>query len=76
MASEQRYDVVVFEVDTGKIDQIAGTDMPLTSGSFHTAIKRRNAVLERINDLYDVAIVRAGSHVKGGNLKAEDVYQD
>jgi len=67
MNNEKRYDVVIFEIATRKIDTIAGTDLP-ESGSFHTVDKRIDTVLPRLNDAYNVVAVEAGKYRKGDIL--------
>lgn len=70
-AEEPRYDVILFNVASREIIQLAGEDMLLSEGSFHTAEKRLMTVLERINSSYDAEIVPAGSYKVGDAFIAE-----
>lgn len=70
MATEKRFDVVVYEIDSRKIDHFAGRDMK-EEGSFHTVDKRIATVSERLNDRYDVMAVEAGKYKVGDVLPEE-----
>lgn len=67
----ERFDVVIYELESGRVDTIAGQDMPLDSGSFHTADKRLMTVLPRLNEHYSARIVPAGKYGKGDVLKEQ-----
>ncbi len=58
------WDVVIYEIATGKIDTIAGKDMVKT-GSFHTVEKRINTLLPRLNEQYSVKALPAGKYKVG-----------
>lgn len=70
--TEQRYDVVIYEKATRKIDAIIGRDMRSWDGETgtgrNTAETRMQTGQERINELYDVAMVPAGKYQKGDAL--------
>lgn len=70
---EERFDVVIYEVATDKIDTIIGHNMPLDSGSFHTARKREAAGWTRINDRYAIAVVPHGIYTTGAVINLGDV---
>lgn len=61
----KRYDVIIYALETGLVESVAGKDMPLDSGRFHTAEKRLDTVLPRLNDHYNAAIVPAGVYQVG-----------
>jgi hypothetical protein len=63
--SDARYDVIIYCIETGIVDTVAGKDMRLSSGSFHTAEKRLSTVLPRLNELYDAQIVPTGKYKVG-----------
>jgi hypothetical protein len=67
--SEDLYDVIIYELKTGRVDTIAGKGMKLDSG-FYNAEKRSATVMPRLNDDYSVRIVPAGLY------KVEDVIHD
>ena len=68
--TEQLFDVVIYEISTGKIETFAGKDLPSEQGrhGFHTVEKRQKTVETRINDHYDVMVVPAGKYQKGDVL--------
>ncbi len=66
--SEKRWDVVIYEIGTRKIESIAGKDMKRDTG-FTNAEKRMETVLLRINTSYSCRIVPAGKYQKGDELK-------
>jgi putative intracellular protease/amidase len=70
MATEKRFDVVIFEIETRKVESIAGRDMR-EEGGFHTVDKRLATVSERLNEHYDVMAVPAGKYNKGDVLPEE-----
>lgn len=72
--TEDRYDVVIYCTETNEIDTMAGENMPLSEGSFHTASKRLATVQGRLNDRYDAAIVPTGIYKKGDTLKPTDIF--
>lgn len=64
------WDVVIYEMATSKVVSIAGTDLR-ESGSFHTADKRMETVLSRINlDHYSAAKVPPGKY------KVDDILSE
>jgi hypothetical protein len=65
--TEQRYDVVIYEIATRKIDTIAGKDLRPDSGHFN-AERRLETLLSRLNDRYNAEIVDAGKYQKGDVL--------
>ena len=67
MSTKERFDVVIFEVTTRKVTNMAGTNLPET-GSFHTVSKRMETVQERINDHYGVLAVPAGTVEVGDTI--------
>jgi hypothetical protein len=69
---DQLYDVVIYEVATMKIDTIAGKDLSLFTGHYN-AERRVETVEQRINERYSVGIIKAGTHVKGDVIKAEEL---
>lgn len=64
--TDQLYDVIIVHTETNTVESIAGEDMPLDSGSFHTAEKRLDTVSPRLNYHYHARIVLAGKAVEGG----------
>lgn len=73
MKEDQRYDVVIYNADDCKIESMAGENMPLARGSFHTAEKRLSTVLPRLNEDYTADIVPTGKYKKGMKLSREDI---
>ena len=63
-----RFDVVVYNYETRVIERIVGKSMPLNSGSFYTAEKRLETMLERLNEKYNAHIVPAGVYRVGDTL--------
>lgn len=59
-----KYDVIIYNVETRKIDSVPGVDMNLDSG-FYNANKRLETVLGRINEQYDAEIVESGKYKEG-----------
>jgi hypothetical protein len=57
---EQLFDVIVYEIDSGKVESIVGEAMRRDTG-YYNAEKRLDTVSERLNDLYSAAIVDAGT---------------
>lgn len=66
------YDVVIFDYATRTVYSVFGKDLPLRTGSFHTAEKRLETVLPRLNDHYGAAIVPAGKYEKDSVLEEVD----
>ena len=69
--TEQLYDVVIYEISTGKIDAIIGKDMRQWDGTGsgrNTAELRVETGQERINDKYGCVMVEGGRHQKGDIL--------
>lgn len=62
--NDKLYDVIIYEIETGIVDTIAGHGMRKSTG-FHNAEKRLNMVLGRINDSFDAVIVETGKYRKG-----------
>ncbi len=71
MANE-KFDVVVYEIATRKVDAIVGKNMPRDTG-FYNAEKRADTVSPRLNDDFNVAIVPAGKYQKGQFIKDGDL---
>ena len=68
---ERRYDVVIFEKSTRKIDSVIGVNMRLWDGigsGHNTAELRVQTGKERINDRYNCEMVVAGKYEKGDIL--------
>ena len=65
--TEQLYDVVIYEIETSRIDTIVGKEMKKNTG-FYNAEKRVATTLERINNNYSIEIVEAGKYKKGDIL--------
>ena len=68
---EQKYDVVIYAIATGKIDAVIGKDMKRWDGEGsgrNTAELRQQTGQERVNDRYDVEIIEAGKYEKGDVL--------
>lgn len=63
--NEPRYDVIIVHTESGLVESIAGQNMPLESGSFHTAEKRLDTVSPRLNHDYHARIVLTGQAEKG-----------
>ena len=73
---EPRFDVVIYQIETGKVDTIAGTNMRRSGreGSFsQNAEKSMNTCFERINGLYSVSIAKAGQYKVGDILEEKDL---
>jgi hypothetical protein len=69
--SEDRYDVVIYEKSTRKIDAIIGRGMKSFDGSGNgrnTAELRVQTGQERINDRFECEMVKAGKYQKGDVL--------
>ena len=63
-ATEQLYDVIIYEIATGKIDAIVGERMQRYKG-YYNAEKRLETAFMRINDRFNVEIVESGRYKKG-----------
>lgn len=72
MKTETLFDVVIYEIDSRRVDTIAGKNLR-ESGSFHTADKRLDTVLPRLNDQYSAAIVPAGKYSVGSVIAETDM---
>jgi hypothetical protein len=70
MKTKPKKDVVIYEIESGKVDTIAGKD--LVEGGHFTPSSRLNTVLPRLNDRYDASIVPAGVYKVGDILKKKD----
>ena len=71
--TEQLYDVVIYEIATGKIDAVIGKDMKSWDGvgsGRSTAEMRMQTGQERINDRFDCVMVSAGTLQRGDTLKS------
>jgi len=64
---EQRYDVVIFNVETRVINTIAGTNLK-AEGNHNSAASRLAVVLPRLNENYDAIEVETGVYKKGDVL--------
>jgi len=74
--TEQRYDVVIYEIATGKINSIIGKDMRQWDGTGsgrNTAELRVQTGQERINEKYECVMVEAGQYEKGDILANTEV---
>jgi len=73
MIETERYDVVIYEKVTRKIDAIIGRDMRSWDGETgtgrNTAEMRMQTGLERVNELFGVSMVPAGKYQKGDVLR-------
>ena len=58
------YDVVIYELETGKIESIPGKSMRMNKGHFN-AKKRLDTVIPRLNEHYWATIVTAGQYKIG-----------
>lgn len=67
------YDVVIYNIETKKIESIAGSDLPMCSG-FHSASKRLATVAPRLNEHYDCSIVPSGKYKEGDTLDLNDNF--
>lgn len=65
--AEKRYDVVIYEIESRKIDTIAGTNLE-ESGRHNSVESRLEVVLPRLNDRYSAMEVEAGRYKKGDLL--------
>lgn len=65
--TEERFDVVIYEYETRKIDTIAGTDLKL-EGRHNSVESRLSVVLPRLNERYGATEVEAGKYKKGDKL--------
>jgi hypothetical protein len=72
MPKEPRFDVVIYELATRKVDRVVGSDMARDTG-YYNAERRLDTALSRINDLYNAAIVKAGKYKEGDVLKPADL---
>lgn len=69
--TEEKYDVVIYEKATRKIDAIIGVNMKSWDGNGsgrNTADLRVQTGQERINDRYECEMVAAGKYQKGDVL--------
>ena len=65
----QKFDVVVYEMRSRKVESVIGKNMPRSKGSFHTAEKRLDTAFSRINlERYSACIVEAGKYSVGDVL--------
>lgn len=69
--SNDLFDVVIYEIESGKIDAIAGERMKRDTG-FYNAEKRLDTVLPRLNDRYNACIVPTGKYKKGDVLSEKE----
>ena len=69
--TETKHDVVIYEKKTRKVVTIAGSGMPLDSGTLNSG-KRCATALSRINKAYDASIVPAGRYKVGDSLPEGD----
>lgn len=68
---DARFDVVIYEIASGKIDMIAGENLRRDTG-FYNAEKRINTVLPRLNDAYSARIVDTGKYRVGDFITSKD----
>lgn len=71
---DDRYDVVIYEIETKVIDAIVGENMPLSERRIN-AVSRLETVLPRLNEHCDAAIVPAGKYAVGMTLDMADVVE-
>lgn len=71
--TETLYDVLIVCCDTKIVDTVAGANMPMSEGSFHTAEKRQETVSPRLNEHYFCGIYPAGLYAKGDKVTTESV---
>lgn len=71
--NEPKYDVLIVHCETRIVDTVAGENMPMSEGSFHTAEKRHETVSPRLNDSYFCGIWPAGTYKKGDKVTTESV---
>jgi len=64
----KKYDVVIYELATGKIESIPGKAMQMDKG-FYNAEKRLGTVCSRLNEHYSAVIVNAGNYKKDDILE-------
>ncbi len=64
------YDVVIYEIESQRVEAIVGKEMTLDSGHYNSR-KRVDTALDRINEHFSVAIVPHGTLKKGDVLKGE-----
>jgi hypothetical protein len=72
MNTNERYDVVIYEKTTRKIDAVIGQNMRSWDGNGsgrNTAELRVQTGQERINDRYQCEMVAAGKYHKGDVLQ-------
>lgn len=62
--NQDRYDVLIVNIQTREVDTVAGCNMRLNDG-FHHAEKRMETVSPRLNDHYFCGIYSAGKFKKG-----------
>ena len=65
---ETLYDVVIYQLATGKIESIPGKAMQMDIGQFN-AVRRLRTVCKRINEHYSAVIVGAGQYEIGDFLE-------
>ena len=66
----ERWDVVIIEDKTAKVESFGGQDMPLHN-SFHTVTKRLATVRDRLNDDYSALAVPTGMYKIGDVVAGE-----
>jgi hypothetical protein len=71
--TEELYDVLIVHCETRIVDTVAGNDMPMSEGSFHTAEKRHETVAPRLNDHYFCGIYPAGLYKKGDQVTTDSL---
>jgi len=67
-----RWDVVIYEIATRKVNAVVGTDMP-EEGSHHTVDKRMETAMGRINAAFSVAKVPPGKYKLHSVLEEGDL---
>jgi hypothetical protein len=71
---EQRFDVVVYAIETKIVDSIVGKSLEYhREGYGESATKRVATMLGRMNDAYNAAIVKTGTYSAGDELKDSDI---
>jgi hypothetical protein len=70
-AAPERFDVVIFEIETREVDTIAGANLP-ADGNGENARRRVRTVEPRLNDRYAVTAVPAGAYAVGDIMGRHD----
>lgn len=60
----QRYDVIVYEINSNKVSRVVGKNLR-RDGAFNSAQSRLDTMLSRINANYNAEIVPTGTYKEG-----------